>query len=332
MRETENPFNLSSNTLGIILIVLGVAILSTMDATVKLILESGISVMQMLAMRSWLVLPLLVIWMLFNGGFSQLKTHKPGLHFLRVFFGFGAPFFFFNALNILSLPEATVIFFSSTFIMTALSVPILKEKVGIHRWSSIIVGFIGIIIATNPNGDMLNLGAIYALCAAISYSLMILITRLIGNTEGTLKMLFYFHAWLGLVSTLVVLIGINDEQLKPILFEFSSNGWGAIMVITVLVIAGHYCMMRAFSIAPVGLIAPFDYTALLWSTFLGFVIWNHIPGISFWIGSLVVVSSGIYLVMREIKIKKLQNAKASIISGAGPIDAPVPPSISSEHD
>ena len=331
MRETEHPFNLSSNTFGIVLVLIGMILLSAMDATVKYVVEGEISVMQMLAMRSWLVIPLLVIWMLLNGGFRQLKTHKPGLHFLRVFFGFGAPFFFFNAISRMSLAEATVIFFSASFIMTALSIPILKEHVGIHRWGSIALGFSGIIIASDMTNGFFNVGAFYSFAAAISYSFMMIITRLIGNAEGTFKLLFYFHLWGGLVSTASVLLGIGGLAYAPIELSFSMQGWGGIMVITVLVIVGHYGLMRAFSIAPIGLLAPYEYSILLTSAFFGYIIWGHVPAVNFWVGAVLVVLSGVYLVYREIKIKKLEGVTADMDISAGPVAAPVPPSISVDN-
>ena len=332
MRETANPFNLTPNTLGIVLVLIGMVLLSAMDATVKYVVEEGISVMQMLAMRSWLVVPLLALWMIWGGGLSQLKTGKPGLHFLRVFFGFGAPFFFFNAITRMSLAEATVIFFSASFIMTALSIPILKERVGVHRWAAIALGFTGIIIASDLiNGltsEIFNSGALYSFAAALSYSFMMIITRLIGNTEGTFKLLFYFHLWGGVVSTATVMFGIGGVVYMPVDFNFSMAGWGGISLITALVITGHYGLMRAFSIAPVGLLAPYEYSILLTSTFFGYIIWGHVPATNFWIGAALVVLSGVYLVYREIKIKKLEGITADMEISAGPVAAPVPPSIS----
>ena len=332
MRETGNPFNLTSNAFGIVLVLSGMVLLSTMDATVKYVVEGGISVMQMLAMRSWLVVPLLILWMVLNGGFRQLKTDKPFLHFLRVFFGFGAPFFFFNAISQMELAEATVVFFSASFIMTALSIPILKERVGIHRWGSIALGFTGVVIAADLTGEAFNVGALYSFAAAISYSLMMIITRLIGNSEGTFKLLFYFHLWGGLVSSTAVLLGVGGLAYAPIELSFSMQGWGGIALITVLVIVGHYGLMRAFSIAPIGLLAPYEYSIILTAAFFGYIIWGHVPATNFWVGAALVVLSGIYMVYREIKVKDLGDATADISASVGPVAAPIPPSISVDKD
>ena len=337
MRETNNPFNLSSDAFGIVLVLAGMVLLSAMDATVKYVVEGGISVMQMLAMRSWLVVPLLLLWMMLSGGIKQLKTDKPLLHFLRVFFGFGAPFFFFNAISLMSLAEATVIFFSASFIMTALSIPILKEQVGIHRWGSIALGFSGIIIASDITNELFNVGALYSFAAALSYSLMMIITRLIGSREGTFKLLFYFHLWGGLVSSASVLLGVGGLTYVAVEFPLSvqdvaMQGWGGIALITVLVIAGHYGLMRAFSIAPVGLLAPYEYSILLTSAFFGYIIWGHVPAANFWAGAALVVLSGVYLVYREIRVKKLEGVTVDMSGSAGPVAVPIPPSISVDSE
>lgn len=325
-----------SNVVGVGLSILGILLLSSMDAVVKNLLEGGLSVMQMLAMRSWVVLPLLIAWGLARGGLGSFRTTKKAQHFIRVFCGFGAPFFFFNSLTTLHLADATVIFFSATFIMTALSVPILKEKVGIHRWGAIAVGFIGILIANNPSGDFLNIGTLYAFAASISYSLMILFTRKTGSDEGTFKMLFYFHAWIGLVAT--VSLGLGLDGLTFVAIEMSSEitGAGGILAITALVIAGHVCLIKAFSMAPIGLLAPFEYLGILWAAFFSYMGWGYVPQSQFWLGAALVIASGIYMVFREIKVKKMSNAPigpvADLVADAGPMVAPVPPSIAVEHD
>ncbi len=325
-----------SNVVGVGLSILGILLLSSMDAVVKNLLEGGLSVMQMLAMRSWVVLPVLVIWGLSRGGLETFKTQKKAQHFVRVFCGFGAPFFFFNSLTTLHLAEATVIFFSATFIMTGLSVPILKEKVGVHRWSAIVVGFIGILIANNPSGDVLNMGALYAFAAAISYSLMILFTRKTGSGEGTFKMLFYFHAWIGLVASVSLGLGLGGLEFMALNMTPQLTGAGGIVLITVLVIAGHVSLIKAFTIAPIGLLAPFEYLGILWSAFYSYLGWGYVPSSQFWIGASLVIASGIYMVFREIKVKKLGRAPigpvADLVAEAGPMAAPIPPSISVDRD
>ena len=323
-----------SNLIGIALILFAVVLLSVMDGAMKHLIESGLSVVQILAVRSWIVVPLLLLWLPWAGGLSALKTSRIGLHLVRVVVGFGAPFFFFNSLKYLPLADATVIFFGSSFIMTALSVPILKEKVGAHRWTAIGIGFIGIAIAANPAGEVFNVGAFYSLGASLSYSLMMLITRLMGRGEGTFKMVFFFHVWIGLASTALVASGLGGVTFHPIDMAVSMDALGGILVVTVLVIGGHVCLMRAFTMAPVGLLAPFEYSAILWSALIGYLVWADVPEMNFWGGALLVVTSGVYLAHRENKLRKRDGAGAGddVSAGVGPLPAPVPSSVRSEAD
>ena len=322
-----------NNVVGVALVVLGVLLLSSMDALIKNLIENGFQVIQIIAMRSWVVVPLLLVWVIFSsGGIRKLKTKQKRLHFIRVLFGFGAPFFFFQSLTTLQLADATVIFFGATFIMTGLSVPILKEKVGIHRWSAIAVGFVGILIANNPSGEVFNTGSIYAFSSSICYSMMMLISRKLGSSEGTFKLLFFFHAWIGLVANIILWLGVGGVQFVPMEIEFSMLGAGVVLAMSALVIGGHFSLMRAFSIAPIGLLASFEYSGILWATLYSFIGWGYKPGINFWIGATLVVVSGVYVVMREIKVKKLGDANATMIDSSGPVAAPIPPSYSVEGD
>ena len=331
MERSKQMLNQSekNNVVGVTLVVFGVLFLSAMDALIKNLIENGFSVVQIMAMRSWTVVPVLLLWGVSSaGGIAQLKTKQKGLHFLRVLFGFGAPFFFFQSLTTLHLADATVIFFGATFIMTGLSVPILKEKVGIHRWSAIAIGFIGILIANNPGGEVFNIGSIYAFSSSLCYSLMMIISRKLGRSEGTFKLLFFFHAWIGIVSSVALLSGLGGVQFVPVEMEFSFTGAGVVLGLSALVIGGHFCLMRAFTIAPIGLLASFEYSGILWATFFGFIGWGYRPGLNFWIGASLVALSGIYVVMREIKVKKMDDANATMIDGSGPVAAPIPPSVS----
>ncbi|MDH5188130.1 MAG: DMT family transporter [Rhodospirillaceae bacterium] len=318
-----------NNVVGVALVVFGVLFLSAMDALIKNLIENGFSVAQIISVRSWVVVPMLLVWMVFSaGGIGQIKTKQKGLHFLRVLFGFGAPFFFFQSLTTLHLADATVIFFGATFIMTGLSVPILKEKVGVHRWSAIAVGFVGILIANNPGGEVFNIGSIYAFSSSVCYSLMMIISRKLGSSEGTFKLLFFFHVWIGFVASLGLWLGVGGVQFVPMEMEFSMLGAGVVLAISALVIGGHYCLMRAFTIAPIGLLASFEYSGILWATLFGFIGWGYKPEFNFWVGASLVIASGIYVVMREIKVKKMGDASATMIDASGPVVAPIPPSVS----
>lgn len=306
----------SAPLLGVLLVLLAVALLSAMDASVKLLLDGGISALQMLALRSWLVVPLLLGWAWRRGGGpAAITTKRWKLHFLRVAIGTGSPLFFFTAIKTLPLADATTIFFGSSFIMTGLSVVMLKERVGPHRWSAVVGGFIGVVIAMRPSLDM-DIGALYALAASISYSFFILMTRVLGSGEGSLKQVIYFHAWLGLVGSV---------SLPFVYSPFSLRDVELIIIIGILVVTGHLSMTKAYSIAPVALLVPFGYTAMIWSALLGYAFWDHVPGVEVLVGGAVIVLSGLYLTYRETLAarRERQRDRAEKAEAAAAADGPV---------
>lgn len=299
-RTTDIP------VLGIALILAAMGFLSVMDATVKTLMDDGMAVVQMLALRSWMIVPVMAVWMGNRGGVASFKTGQVKLHLLRVVLGTGAPLFFFSALKTLPLADATTIFFGATFIMTALSVPVLGEKVGPHRWLAVALGFIGVMIAMRPSGALIDVGALYAFGASVAYSLFMLATRKLGAGEGTVKQVLYFHAWLGIVST---------AALPFVYRPFTGDEVLVIVVIGGLVVAGHLCMTRAFALAPVALLAPFEYTTLVWATILGYLFFGDFPGPYTVAGATLIVLSGLYLVYRESRTGGLKRS---------PVPSPAP--------
>lgn len=290
---------------GVALVLVSVALLSTMDAIIKVLLDGGLAVLQILALRSALVVPLMTAWSLKTGGVAALKTGRLKLHLVRVVLGTGAPLFFFTSLRTLPLADATTIFFGATFIMTALSVVVLKERVGPHRWGAVVVGFIGVVVAMQPEGADMDIGIYYALGSSVSYALFVLTTRMLGSSEGAVKQVLYFHTWLG------VLGGVSLAfTYRP--FTFDEVGF--IAVVGTLVVGGHLCLTRAFSIAPVGLVAPFEYSALLWAAALGFLVWGDVPGPALVLGAGIIVASGLYLMYRETL--SARRAKRAALAGA----------------
>jgi len=281
------------------LILLGALLLSLMDGAMKHLLDQGYGVMQMMAVRGWFMVPMMGLWAWKKMPEGSLKTTRPGLHLIRALIGFFAPLFFFTALITMPLADATVIVFGSTFIMTALSVPLFKEHVGPHRWSAVVLGFVGVYIATNPSGDFFKGGAIYAILASLAYALMMLITRGMGTGEGVFKQVFYFTVWATLVTTVLswsAFIEISVEDL----------GW--VFLIGAFSVFGHLCLARAYSMASVGVVAPFEYSLLVWATLIGFVVWGHIPGLQVIIGATIIVASGLYLLHREHRLKHSSKA------------------------
>jgi len=295
---------------GVLLILAAVAFLSVMDAAMKVLIDGGLAVLQILALRSWLVVPLMTIWALKAGGVAALKSDRVKLHLVRVMLGTGAPVFFFTSLKTLPLADATTIFFGSTFIMTALSVVVLKEHVGPHRWTAVLLGFVGVLVAMQPSGEALDVGVLYALGSSVSYALFALTTRKLGTSEGALKQVLYFHVWLGVLGA---------ASLPFTYRPFTGEEVGIVAGVGALVVVGHLCMTRAFTIAPVGLVAPFEYSALIWAGGLGFLVWGDVPGSALILGAAIIVASGLYLMYRERQAAGRARPAALAAAAAAPV-------------
>jgi len=308
----------NSNVQGIVLILLGALFLSVMDAVVKVLLDDGFSVLQILAVRSWFIVPVMALWAWRVLPQGAVRTKRPGLHFVRVVLGFFAPYFFFSSLSTLPLADATVIFFGATFIMTALSVPLLKEYVGPHRWGAVLVGFLGVVIAANPSGDFFQSGAVLAILSSLSYSLFMLITRWMGPGEGAFKQVLYFHAWVGVAASAFVLVDFKPMALADL---------GLVVLAAMIAVSGHLCLTRAFSIAPVGVVAPFEYSAMVWASLMGFWLWGHVPGNATIVGAAIIVASGLYLLHRESRLKRLHGTLDADIVEAAPPPVPAPSAV-----
>jgi len=280
----------SNNIQGIFLMVVGVFFMSSMDAVGKFLVEANYSVFQILAIRGMINLSLLFAWLYTHGGLHSVKTRRYGGHGLRIVLGLMAPLLFFHSLKEMPLADATVIFFISPFVMTALSVPLFKEKVGIHRWGAIFVGFSGVLIVMQPTSGLLEIEAFMVLGASLSYCGIMLTGRWLGTTETTITLLFYMTLGTTILTGLTSIFFWQPIPLKDI---------GLIALMALLSLAGNTCLIKSFSVGEVGVITPFEYTGLLWAVLLGYFVFSDFPALNVWVGVAVIACSGLYMVSRE---------------------------------
>lgn len=289
-----------SNYRGILYMMIGVVFLALMDAVAKLIVEADYSVLQMLAIRGWIVLVLLTGWMLYKGTIKQLKTRRPLAHLFRAILGLLAPLFFFVSLKDLPLADATILFFVSPFLMTALSVPLFKEKVGLHRWAAVITGFIGIVIVTQPGTASFQMAALLPLGASVCYVGIMLLGRWLGSTESNVTIIFYVT-----LGTTVVASAALPYVWDPV----GIRDLGIIFVMSLLYLGGSYFLLRAFIVAEVGAVAPFEYSGIIWAVLLGYFFWGDVPEDIVFLGASIVVASGVYMIYRESRLTREHQAR-----------------------
>lgn len=279
--------------LGIILMIIGIASFAIMDAIIKW-LTADYPVSQVVSLRSWFGLPLLFLIALHGGGLSGFKTRRPLAHVGRFFLVLVLSFGFFWALSQMKLIDAVAITFAAPILIAALSVPILKESVGLRRWAAVGVGFLGVLIMLRPGMGVFQWAGVVALGSVLSYSLLMITTRALKSTETTASLLFYPQLGMSLIGIAFtpfywVSPSLSDLGLFALAGIFGSSG--------------VLCVTHAFRLAPAATISPFEYTALIWATLLGFLLWGELPDTYTLVGAVFVISSGLYIIYREtIKI------------------------------
>jgi drug/metabolite transporter (DMT)-like permease len=199
----------------------------------------------------------------------------------------------FSALQRLPLTEATAFTFAAPLFMTALSALVLREFVGRHRWGAVLVGFIGVLIMVRPEPGHMNVaGVSFALAAALGSAAAMVAIRQIAVTEKGPTIVFYFT----LAGTVLGLAGSLFHWVTPDLATL------ALLVVGGLIGGvGQLFLTEAIRVAPVGVVAPFDYSQLIWATALGFLVWGELPHPATVAGALVVAASGVYILHRELR-------------------------------
>jgi drug/metabolite transporter (DMT)-like permease len=280
----------AGNLAGIATMVAGVFCLATMDALAKFLGE-GYPVVQLVFLRSAIALPLLlaIAWVC-EGGFAGLRTRRPWVHVARSGLVALAIFSFYTALTYLPLAEVTAIAFAAPLIMTALSHPLLGERVGWRRWSAVLVGFAGVLIVVKPGTAAFQPAALIALAAALFYALMLMTARKFAASESALSLVVWSTAGAGLIAGALTPFAWTPVAAGDAGWFLALGGLGAVTMLL---------LTRAFHLAPAAVVAPFDYTALIWALAYGWLIWGEVPAATTWAGAAVIAGAGLYVTHRE---------------------------------
>ena len=286
----------TSVPLGIGYMLMAVSLFGCMDVLVKW-LGGGYPTLQIMFCRSlFAMLPTLLMVLRDPAGFGALRTRQPLGHASRSLLGLGAMFGFFHAFSFMPLADVTAISFSAPVFIAGLSVLLLRETVGWHRWSAIVVGFVGMLVILRPNvgeagAGMLQSGALVVVAATAFYALAMIQIRVLARTERTVTITFWF------TLSLLLLTGIAMPW-----FWVTPRSWTDLLLLALVGLFGgsaQLLMTRAYSIAPAAVVAPFDYTHLLWAVLFGWYLWGDFPDLQTWIGCAIVIASGLYILYRE---------------------------------
>ena len=271
--------------------MMSILLFSLMDASVKW-LGSYYPTSQIMFFRCAVALvPVLVIIYL-RGGPGVLRTRQKKWHLLRSVLGIGAMGFAFYAFSLMPLAEAISILHTAPLFMTALSVVLLREKVGARRWSAIIFGFIGMLIVVRPGADMLASGSLYMLTAAFLIGCTTIIIRHLGKIDDPICITFYFTVT-GLVVSLIG-IGLQGWQQPPLT--------DLILLCLVGLFGGmaQYLMTLSYRYLAVGILAPLKYLTIVFGGIIAYLVWGEVPDLQSVFGIGIIVASGLYTLHREL--------------------------------
>jgi drug/metabolite transporter (DMT)-like permease len=281
----------SENLRGIVSMLLAVAVFSLMDAQLKL-LAGHYGPMQVAFLRGVASLPFVLLPVVVRGRMARLRPVNVKLHLLRGVLSVLMLGSFIYAVRESSLATTYSIFMCAPLVVAAISVPLLREKVSRAQWVAIAIGLGGVMLMIAPRGggEWVSVGALAAVVAVAAYSLAAVSIRILSRTDTGESMVFWFSALLSVGAGLLAI-----PRWVPLL----ATHWPLFVGIGLTGAMGQHFITEAFRRAPASVVAPFEYTALLWGVVLDLVIWGVLPRSTTLMGSAVVIGAGLYLISRE---------------------------------
>ncbi|MFT5659169.1 MAG: S-adenosylmethionine uptake transporter [Gammaproteobacteria bacterium] len=310
---------------GIFLLVFALFLFSLQDVVIKFFSDQY-SVLQIVFVRGVIAGSLMYIAACLFGNRQQLVPNRPLLSTVRGLLGFTSYTSYYLAVASLPLAEVVAIVFTAPLFVTVMSGMLLREKVGIRRWSAVLVGFVGILIMLGPSGQFDQLGVILSLVSAVSYASQSILTRYLSADHSPLSLSFsitvIFTLTSGILSLMMLGGLITLESSHPSL-AFLMRDWEVpnALGLTLMIFLGFngalafYSMSKAYCVAPASTIAPFEYTYMIWAVVFGYLLWTEIPRATTLLGMSILVASSLYIWQRERWLARNSRVLSPIESG-----------------
>ena len=298
----------NNNPKGIILILLAMMVFSVQDGIMKHI-YNFVSLYEIYLIRTVVSFILILIFLIITKKPIVFKSQYPILTLCRVilfFFGFSS---FYISLTVLPLGTATALFFVTPFLITIFAHFFLKEEIGPRRWAAIAVGFIGVYITLNPDFSNFNYLSLLPILCAFCYSLSMIIIKMTSDKDSVYTQTFTFYIG-AIIFSIIFYFVMGDGKFNTIehpAAQFILREWFVDIENSILFMVAtgatatvaFLLLFTAYSIASPAVVSPFEYSILLWSPLVGWIYFNEVPTLSTVIGILIIVSSGIYIFLRE---------------------------------
>jgi drug/metabolite transporter (DMT)-like permease len=257
----------------------------------KLLSERHVALTEIVFYRQLFALPLVAGWLLATAGPSIIPTRRIGTHISRTLLGLTGMMLNFGAVALLPLAEATSIGFTMPIFATILSALLLKEPTGIHRWSAVVLGFVGVVVMAHPDSaNLADIGLFVALAGALVTASIAIVLRDLNRTEPAPAIVFWFTL-LSLPPLGAVLL-FSGTAHEP-------SVWALFLLLGLAGGAAQLLMTSALKWGPVSIVIPMDYSQIIWATLAGWLIWNTWPAGPTWAGAALIAASGLYIAWRE---------------------------------
>jgi drug/metabolite transporter (DMT)-like permease len=265
--------------------------ISANDVILKIIV-ADLPSWQIMAIRSGfgilMLLPFVIVQMARGSG--TIVTRRPLAHLMRACLSAVSIVCYFEALRELDLPVATAILFVTPFFVVALSGIVLREPVTANRWIAVIIGFVGAVIIIRPGPAGISIAALLAVLSAATWGAAMVAMRNLGRTEGVLSVLFYFNLFICVIAGAFAWPGWQPVPNRLV---------ATIALVAVIQLIAQFFMMTAFRFASASVVAPVQYSQLLWSVAAGWFVFSVVPGPHVVAGAAIIVASGLYLILSE---------------------------------
>lgn len=268
----------------------------TLDATAKYLMQFYATA-QVIWGRFFFhtFLVLITIVFMHSGGRGYLLSNKPPLQIWRSILMLATNGLFFMAVKTVDLTTASSIMFLSPIVVMLLAIPLLGETVGIRRIISVIIGFVGALVIVRPGVIEFDIAMGFLLVATVTHALYQIYTRQIRVYDHPLTSLLYT----GVVGMIVMSIIVPFYWQQPTL-----SHWPFFVLMGMAGCLGHFCLIRSLRIAPASVVTPFSYTTLIWATGFSYILFDELPDIWVYIGAVLIIASGFYILFREQKVKQ----------------------------
>jgi drug/metabolite transporter (DMT)-like permease len=277
---------------GVLLMLAAVGVFAIMDALMKQ-LTGTYPTLQVACLRGASSLPFVVLPYLLTGKLHLLRPVRFGLHILRAALAIVMLWGFLWALARASMADTYAVFMSAPLLVVLAASVMLREKVDRQLWFAILAGLAGVLVMLKPSvAGIVSLAGLATLLSALAYAVVVVLVRILSRTDTTASMVFWY----------LLMLSIGAGALAaPGWVPLHADHWPWIVALGLTGWAGQHLITEAFRLAPASLVAPYEYTAMVWAVGIDWVVWQVLPGLRMLVGAAIVIGAGLYLLNRERK-------------------------------